>query len=94
MSGEIDSSLYDAALHAGLSIRLVMDMVRIFGWDIDFVLDIRRGDTFHVIYDRHELNGEVLSDGEILAAEFTTQNQTYRALRFDDGQGGTSYYTP
>lgn len=94
ISGEISSSLYEAALDAGLSISMVMDMVRIFGWDIDFVLDIRQGDTFHVIYDRYERNGEVLADGNILAAEFTTQNETYRAVRFDDGEGNASYYTP
>ena len=94
VSGKIDSSLYDAALEAGLSISMVMEMVRIFGWDIDFVQDIRQGDNFHVIYDEYLLEGEKLSDGNILAAEFTTQNHTYRAVRFEDSEGDVSYYTP
>lgn len=94
VSGEINSSLYEAAKDAGLSTKLVMEMVRIFGWDVDFVLDIREGDSFHVIYEQFQQDGEKLADGNILAAEFTTQHRTHRSIRFDDGQGHASYYTP
>jgi len=94
VSGEISSSLYDAALDAGLSIRMVMEMVNIFGWDIDFVLDIREGDEFHVVYEDYMMNGKKLADGHILAAEFTTQGQTHRAIRFTNPEGDFSYYTP
>lgn len=94
VSGEITSSLYEAAKDVGLSTNLVMEMVRIFGWDVDFVLDIREGDSFHVIYEQFQQDGEKLADGNILAAEFTTQHRTHRAIRFDDGQGNASHYTP
>jgi len=94
VSATIDSSLYMSALDAGLSNNLIMEMVRIFGWDIDFVQDIRAGDSFHVIFSDYRLDGEKLSDGNILAAEFTTQGNTFRAIRFEDDDGGTSYYTP
>ena len=94
ISGEIKSSLYEAATEAGLSISLVMDMVRIFGWDIDFVLDIRSGDTFHVVYEEHHANGNTLTDGNILAAEFTTQGETYQAIRFETNSGESSYFNP
>lgn len=94
VSSEINSSLYEAALDAGLSINIIMEMVKIFGWDIDFVLDIRNGDHFHVVYEDYMLEGEKLADGHILAAEFTTQGQTYRAIRFADPDGNFSYYTP
>ncbi len=94
VSAEITSSLYEAALDAGLTINLVMEMIRIFGWDIDFAQDIRGSDRFHVIYDDYRLNGEKLADGNILAAEFTTQGNTYRAIRFETEQGDISYYTP
>ncbi len=93
-SAEIKTSLYEAALEAGLSNNLIMEMVRIFGWDIDFVLDIRKGDTFHIVYTQYELNNEVLQDGNILAAEFTTQGTAYRALRFENEDGDASYYAP
>lgn len=94
VSAEIDSSLYISALESGLSNNLIMEMVRIFGWDVDFVLDIRKGDSFHVIYTEYHLNGKKLSDGDVLAAEFNTQGQTYRAIRFQDEEGNASFYTP
>ena len=93
-SGEVHSSLYEAALEAGVSNRITMEMVRIFGWDIDFALDIRSGDHFHVIYDRHTANGETLRDGKIIAAQFTTQGETFTAIRHEDKNGESSYYTP
>lgn len=94
VSGEIKSSLYEAALDAGLSTNLTLEMVRIFGWDIDFVQDIRAGDTFHVIYTDYQVDDTRISDGDILAAEFTTQGQRYRAIRFEDEEGNVSFYTP
>ena len=94
ISGEISSSLYEAALEVGMSNALVMEMVRVFGWDIDFVKDIRSGDQFHVIYESHIMNGEWIGDGNILAAEFTTQGQNYRAIRFENEHGEASFYTP
>jgi len=93
-SGEITSSLYEAALEVGMSNSIVMEMVRIFGWDVDFVKDIRSGDHFHVIYESHALNDKWLGDGNILAAEFTTQGETYRAIRFEDEHGEANFYNP
>ena len=94
VSAEINSSLYLSALDSGLSNNMIMEMIRIFGWDVDFALDIRKGDSFHVIYTEYHLDDKKLSDGDILAAEFTTQGQTYRAIRFEDSDGHASYYTP
>ena len=93
-SAEIKSSLFEAGLEAGLGHNIIMEMVQIFGWDIDFVQDIRTGDSFHVIYQDHQLDGKKLADGEILAAEFNTQGRTYRAIRYEDSNGNVSYYTP
>ncbi|MDB4512043.1 peptidoglycan DD-metalloendopeptidase family protein [Arenicella sp.] len=94
VSATIDNSLYETALDSGLTINLVMELVQIFGWDVDFAQDIRSGDSFHVIYDDYRLNGKKLADGDILAAEFTTQGNTYQAIRFEDEGGSVSYYTP
>ncbi|GHA07461.1 peptidase M23 [Arenicella chitinivorans] len=93
-SAEITSSLFEAGLEAGLGHNIIMEMVRIFGWDVDFVQDIRSGDSFHVIYQDHQLDGKKLADGEILAAEFNTQGRTYRAIRYQDNEGNVNYYTP
>jgi len=93
-SATIDDSLYLSAQGAGLSDRLTMELAGIFGWDVDFALDIRSGDRFTVIYDQIYQDGEFLRDGEITAAEFVNQGHTYRAIRYTDSQGKTDYYTP
>ena len=94
VSAEIKSSLFLSAQKAGLSQNLIMEMVRIFGWDIDFVLDIRSGDSYHVVYNEYQKDDKKLADGNILAAEFTTQGHTYRAIRYEDSDGNASHYTP
>jgi len=93
-SGEIDSSLFLAAQKAGIPGSMTMELANIFNWDIDFVLDVRTGDRFTLIYEEYYLDGEKISDGNILAAEFTNNNKTYRALRYTDPNGYSSYYTP
>ena len=93
-SGTIESSLFLASQKAGLSQNLTMELAGIFGWDIDFVQDIRSGDTFNVLYEEKYLEGEKLGDGNILVASFTNQGQTFTAVRYTDSQGDTDYYTP
>lgn len=93
-TGTIESSLFLASQKAGLSDNLTMELANLFGWDIDFVLDIRQGDQFSVIYEEQYLHGKKLHDGHILAAEFINQGHSYRAIRFSDTNGHSGYYTP
>ena len=93
-TGTIDSSLFLAAQQAGLSDNLTMELANLFGWDVDFALDIRAGDQFSLVYEEHYLHGEKLRDGAILAAEFINQDRSYRAIRFTDSNKRSSYYTP
>ena len=91
----ITSSLYNAAKNVGLSEKVVGDLVKIFGWDIDFALDIRSGDTFSVVYEAIYRNGEHIADGNVLAAEFVNRGQPSRAIRFEDQQADvTGYFDP
>ena len=90
--GSIDSSLFLAGQAAGLSDNLIMQLVSIFGWDIDFVLDIRRGDSFKVVFEELYREGEKVSDGAILAAEFRNQDRVLRAVRYTSPGGDTSYF--
>lgn len=92
--GTIDNSLFLTAQKAGLSDNLTMALAGIFGYDIDFALDIREGDSFSVIYEDRYLNGEFIGHGHILAAEFTNQGRRYQAVRYTDASGSTDYYTP
>jgi murein DD-endopeptidase MepM/ murein hydrolase activator NlpD len=91
--GVISGSLFNAGKDAGLTDAMVMNLANIFAWDIDFILDIRAGDSFSLIYEKVYQDGEFLRDGKILAASFTNQGDTYKAVAFDDGNG-VSYYTP
>jgi murein DD-endopeptidase MepM/ murein hydrolase activator NlpD len=92
--GTIDSSLFLSAQKAGLSDNLTMALAGIFGYDIDFALDIREGDSFSVIYEDRYLDGEFIGHGHILAAEFINQGRRYQAVRYTDASGTTDYYTP
>jgi murein DD-endopeptidase MepM/ murein hydrolase activator NlpD len=91
--GTIQSSLFLAGKEAGLSDAMVMKLANIFGWDIDFVLDIRSGDRFFMVYERIYRDGEYLRDGDVLAATFVNQGARFQAIRFDAGKG-TQYYAP
>ncbi len=93
-SATIDSSLFSAAQDAGLSDSIALELARIFGWDIDFALDLRQGDRFSMIYEEFYIDGTKIGDGPILAAAFTNQGKTYRAIRYTEVQGNADYYTP
>ncbi|MEZ0151677.1 MAG: peptidoglycan DD-metalloendopeptidase family protein, partial [Candidatus Reddybacter sp.] len=66
----------------------------IFGWDIDFALDIRKGDEFSVLYDEKFLDGEKVGSGDILAATFSNHGATFNAVRYIEQDGSINYYTP
>lgn len=89
----IEHSLFLAGQRAGLSDKLIMEMVGIYGWDIDFVLDIRRGDSFKLIYEEHYKGEEKVSEGPILAAEFTNRGDALKAVRYTSSNKRTDYYS-
>jgi len=91
--GVIKTSLFDAAHEAGLSDNLTMDLAYIFGWDIDFALDIRKNDSFVLTYEELFLDGEKVQNGNILAAEFINQGKSFKAVRYTDKKGRSSYYS-
>jgi len=93
--GAIDSSLFLAANEANISENVIMELAGIFGWDIDFALDIRKGDSFKLLYEEIYRNGEKVKDGEILAAEFVNDGDVYSAVRYTNPETNrTEYYTP
>ncbi len=93
-AGVIETSLFESAATAGLSDRVIMNVAGIFAWDVDFVLDIREGDNYYIKYEEIWQDGEFVSDGDIVAAEFNNNGRTIRAIRFVDEDGNSDYFTP
>ncbi len=93
-SAFITQSLYTAGIDARLDDKLIMELAEIFGWDIDFALDIRKGDHFKVVYEERFLDGEKIGNGSIIAAEFVNQGDSFKAVRYEDSRGEVGYYTP
>ena len=69
-----------------------MDLAYLFGWDIDFVFDIRKGDTFRLIYETVYAEGEIAQNGDIIFAEFVNQGEVFNAYRFVNKETGKEYY--
>ena len=92
--GIIESSLFESGAEAGLSDKLIMNIAGIFAWDVDFVLDIRNGDNYYVQWEEIWQDGEFVTDGEIVVAEFNNDGRQHQAIRFIDDGGRSDYYTP
>ncbi|MEM1174091.1 MAG: peptidoglycan DD-metalloendopeptidase family protein [Pseudomonadota bacterium] len=92
--GLIQNSLFQGGADAGLSDNVIMDLAGIFGWDVDFVYDIRPGDNFYVQYEEIWQNGEFVKDGDILAAEFNNRDRSLRAVRYEYENGREEYFSP
>ena len=91
--GRIKSSLFESAAAAGMSDNLIMNLAGIFAWDVDFVLDIRNGDEYYILYEEIYQEGKYITNGEILAAEFKNRGRSFQAIRFIDEDGRSDYYT-
>jgi len=92
--GVIKSSLFEAVTAAGAHDQTAVNLADIFGWDIDFVLDIQPGDSFAVTYRELYQNGAYVKDGPVLAAKFVNQGRTYLAVRYVDPEGNAHYFNP
>lgn len=90
--GEIRDSFYKSAKDVGIPDSIIMDFAYIFGWDIDFIFDVREGDKFSVIYETDFSEGEKISSGDIVFAEFTNKDKKYIAQRFFDDVQGKQYF--
>ena len=92
--GVINTSLFESAAEAGLSDKVIMNVAGIFAWDVDFVLDIRSGDNYYIQFEEIWQDGEFVTEGEIIAAEFNNNGRSIQAIRFKDDNDKTDYFTP
>lgn len=92
VGGTINDSLFAAMTAIGEEDGLAIILADIFASDIDFIRDIRQGDSFRVIVERRLRDGQPNGYGKILAAEFSNDGKTYRAFRFQDGKKKPAFY--
>ncbi len=90
--GTIRTSLFEAADDVGEIPVLTLRLVDIFGWDVDFALDVREGDSFKAVVEKRYQNGEFAGYGSIPAAEFINQGKTYQGFLFENKEGHPEYY--
>ena len=93
-TGEIKTNLFAATDEAGLPDPAANQMADIFGGDIDFHRDLRKGDKFTVIYEMNYINGEPARTGRILSAEFVNHGHAFRAAYFQTTEYTGDYYSP
>ncbi len=80
--GTIQDVLISAVNKENEGVQLALDLADLFAWDIDFYADVRKGDSFKILFEKRYLDGKFVGYGNILAAEFTNQKKTFQAIRF------------
>lgn len=93
-TGEIKTNLFAATDEVGLPDPAANQLADIFGGDIDFHRDLRKGDKFTVIYEMNYINGEPARTGRILSAEFVNHGHAFRAAYFQTTEYTGDYYSP
>lgn len=90
----IKSSLFLDGAKQDIPQSTLIELAGLFGWDIDFALDIRPDDEFSLIYEELFLDGERIGFGNILIAQFINRGREITAIRYEDGKGDAQYYDP
>lgn len=93
-NGVIEDSLFLSAKKIGLSDKVIMQMIELYSWDIDFALEVQQNDKFRLIYEEHYKDGKKTHTGSVLAAEFINRGRSFKALRYVYDDGSVDYYTP
>jgi murein DD-endopeptidase MepM/ murein hydrolase activator NlpD len=92
--GSLENNLISAVNKAGEKDQLAILLADIFAWDVDFYADIRRDDSFKIIYEKKFLEDEFVDYGRVLAAEFINQKRTFQAFRYEyPDTGKWDYFT-
>jgi murein DD-endopeptidase MepM/ murein hydrolase activator NlpD len=95
-SGTINDSLFLSARRAGVPTGVIVDLIRIFSWDVDFQREIREGDAFEIYYQRfRDDDGNVVKDGDVLYAALTLRGDKIQLYRYQPkGEKFAEYFKP
>lgn len=89
----IQSSLFVDGSNAGIPDKVLFQLTDIFRWDIDFALDIRRGDRFALLFEERRVEGDIIGYGDIVVAQFINNGRVFDAIRSQTSQG-VDYFSP
>ncbi|MAF13418.1 MAG: hypothetical protein CMI53_00790 [Parcubacteria group bacterium] len=90
--GVIDSSMYEAALAKGIDERAVIAFAEAFQWTVDFVWQVRQGDTFKFIYEERYLDGEYIMPGQVLAGKFVNDGDELYAFYYQESEDNLGFF--
>lgn len=91
--GQINDSLYVAARQSSLPHAIIIDLIHIYSFDIDFQREIRAGDEFEVYFERYvDETGQVVKEGPILYANLVLSGRQIQLYRFTPGDAGSADY--
>ena len=94
VNGTVDGSLFEGVIAAGEKPELAIALADVFGWDLDFHSDPRRGDTFRVAVEKKVYQGGEVRYARVVAAEYVNAGKPYQAVLFRDPQGKPAFYAP
>ena len=91
-AAKIDSSLYLAAMRAGIPANVVVDLIRMFSYEVDFQRDVQPGDEFEVVFNRfYGEDGRAAKTGDIISASMTLSGKKHALYRFESN-GEEEYF--
>ncbi len=83
-NGKISNNLYSSAIKAKMEPNIIIEFARIFGFEVDFQRDIRKGDEFEVMYEKYvDDTNKFIQTGKILYAYLNVNNQKIKLYRFE-----------
>jgi murein DD-endopeptidase MepM/ murein hydrolase activator NlpD len=92
IQGVVTESLFVDSKKVGLPTKVTSQLANIFGWDVDFVQDVRVGDEFYVLYEEEYIHGNKINDKDIVVATYINKGKQITAIRYTNLNGNTSYY--
>lgn len=90
--GQVESSMYQAALDNEIDIRAIIELANAFQWTIDFAMDPRVGDTFKFIYEERFLDNEYIMPGQIMAGKYVNDGQAYYVYYFKETEENKGFF--
>ena len=92
IKNEIKNNLYSAAIEAGIEPNIIIEFARIYGFEVDFQRDIRKGDWFEILYERFEDDNQIVKDtGKIIYASMYVNGEEINLYNFKY-KNETGYY--